>query len=118
MELNKTIERLSVENEEFKEELTFFKKNVVQGKILNSDFTFWVEFGNGVYLSDKGVKENPSIIVTCPQKTWNQLFEGSLERFDEFLSGNPKIEGDLQYAIVFFDLLKLASEISNETGGV
>ncbi|MFW9952770.1 MAG: SCP2 sterol-binding domain-containing protein [Candidatus Thorarchaeota archaeon] len=118
IKLNRKIERLSLENEEFREELTFFKKNLVQTKINNSDFSFWVEFGNGVYLCDKGVKENPSIIITTSQETMLQIFKGSVEPFGAFLSGTLKIEGDLQYAVVFFDLLKLASEISKETGGV
>ena len=39
----KSFERLSLENEEFKEELTFFQKNIVQTKLLNTDFNFWVE---------------------------------------------------------------------------
>ncbi len=117
LKLNKTIERLSLENEEFKEELTFFKKNVIQTKIPNSDFKFWTEFGNGVYLCDKGVKDNPSVTFICPQKTMILILEGKLEPFDEFFNGNLKIEGDLQYALVFFDIIKLASEINKETGG-
>ena len=118
MKINKMIERLALENEEFKEELTFFKKNVIQVKTPNSDFKFWVEFGNGVYLSDKGVKENPPIIIICPQKNMNQILEGNISMFSEFFSGNLKIEGDLQYAIVFFDIVKLALEINKEIGGV
>jgi len=118
MKLTKKIERLSLENEEFKEELTFLKKNVVQTNIPNSDFNFWVEFGDGVYICGKGVKDNPSISLTCPQRTMNRILEGNLEPFNEFLIGNLKIEGDLQYAVVFFDIIKLALEISKETGGM
>lgn len=118
MKINKTIESLSLENEEFKEELTFFKKNLVQAKTPNSDFSFWVEFGDGVYLSDKGVKDNPSIILNCPYKNMNQILEGGVSMFSEFFNGNLKIEGDLQYALVFFDIVKLALEINKEIGGV
>ena len=117
MKLNKTIERLSSENEEFKEELAFFNKTVVQTNTPNSDFNFWVEFGNGTYLCDKGVKDNPLVTLTCSQKNMNQILEGRLEPFDEFFNGNLKIGGDLQYALVFFDIVKLASEIIKEAGG-
>ena len=41
----------------------------------------------------------------------NQVFKGNIEPFGAFLSGNLKIGGDLQYAVAFFDLVKLASEI-------
>lgn len=117
MKINKRIEQLSVENEEFKEELSFFKNTVIQTKIPNSDFKFWVEFGNGAYLCDIGVKDNPLVTLTCPSKNLNLILEGKIEAFDEFFSGNLKIEGDLQYAVVFIDLLKLASEIISENGG-
>ena len=118
MKINKTIERLSLENEEFKEELNLFKEKSIQAKTPDSDFNFWVKFGNGVYLTDKGVIENPSAILNCPKKNMNQILEGDVSMFTEFFNGNLKIEGDLQYALVFFDIVKLALEINNEIGGV
>jgi len=118
MKLNKTFERLSSENEEFKEELAFFEKKVIQIKTPDSDFKFWVEFGNGVYLTEKGVKDNPPIIFTIPQKSLTLILEGKLVWFGEFFNGNLKVEGDLQYTLVFFDIVKLALEITNEIGGV
>jgi predicted lipid carrier protein YhbT len=118
MKLNKTFERLSSENEEFKEELAFFEKKVIQIKTPDSDFKFWVEFGNGVYLTEKGVKDNPPITFTIPQKSLTLILEGKLVWFGEFFNGNLKVEGDLQYTLVFFDIVKLALEITNEIGGV
>ena len=118
MNLNKDVEQLALENDEFKEELAYFKTKRFQGKLLNSDFTFWVEFGNGVYLCDKGIKDDPAFTVICSNETMLKVFNGQLEAFAEFLNGNLKIEGDLQYAVAFFDHLKLASEINKELGGV
>jgi len=118
MKLNKSFERLSSENDEFKEELAFFDKNTIQINTPDSDFKFWVEFGNGVYLSDKGVKDNAPITLTIPKKSMNLILEGKLVWFGEFFNGNLKVEGDLQYTLVFFDLVKLALEITNEIGGV
>jgi predicted lipid carrier protein YhbT len=117
IELNKSYERLSLENEEFKQELSFFKKNIIQITTPDSDFNYWVEFGNGVYLCDMGRKNNASTIFTIPNKNMNLILEGKLEAFEEFFNGNLKIEGDLQYGIIFFDIVKLASEIMYETGG-
>ena len=118
MKLNKKFERLSLDNEEFKEELTFFKKNVIQVNMPDADFNFWVEFGNGVYLTEKGVKDNAPITFTIPKKNLNSILEGNLVWFGEFFNGNLKVEGDLQYTLVFFDIVKLALEITNEIGGV
>lgn len=117
MKLNKNVEQLALKNDEFKDELAYFDTKIFQGRVLNSEFTFWVEFGNGVYLCDKGVKDNPAFTVICSHETMLKVFNGQLEAFAEFLDGNLKIEGDLQYAVAFFDLLKLASEINNELGG-
>ena len=118
MKIAKAFEQLSLENEEFKEELTYFKKTVIQTNTPNSDFKFWVEFGNGIFVCDKGARENPLATLNCSQETMNQILEGKTEAYNEFFSGNVKIEGDLQYAVVFLDLIKLASEIIKETGGV
>ncbi|MBY9021270.1 MAG: SCP2 sterol-binding domain-containing protein [Candidatus Lokiarchaeota archaeon] len=117
MKLNKSFEQLSLENEEFKEELTFFKKNIIQTKLINSDFNMWVEFGDGVYLCDKGGKDNPSAVFICSQKIMNQILNGTVKPFDAFFGGELKIEGDLQYSLVYFDLIKLASEIISEARG-
>jgi predicted lipid carrier protein YhbT len=117
MKLNKSYERLSLENEEFKQELSFFKKNIIQITSPDSDFNYWVEFGNGVYLCDLGIKNNASIIFTIPKRSMNLILEGKLEAFEEFFNGNLKIKGDLQYGTIFFDIIKLASEIMYETGG-
>ena len=118
MKINKTIERLSVENEEFNEELGLIKKNIVQNTLFNSDFKYWVEFGGGEFKFGKGEVDGAAIIVSCPQKTMNQILSGKLDFLNEFFNGELKIEGDLQYAVVYFDLLKLALEINKEMGGI
>ena len=118
LRVNKTIGQLALENEEFKEELDYFDKKIVQAKVPNSDFSYWVEFGNGVYLSDKGLKENPTVTLNCPQNSMNQILKGNISPFTEFFNGNLKIEGDIQYALVYFDLVKLGLEINKEVGGV
>ncbi len=117
MKINKTIERLSVENEEFNEELGMFKRQVIQTNLHNSDFKYWVEFGGGEFKSGKGEIDGATIIVSSPQKTMNQILSGNSNLFKEFFSGNLKVEGDLQYTVVYFDLLKLALEINKELGG-
>lgn len=118
MKINKTIERLSVENDEFNEEVGLFKRQIVQHKLFNSDFKYWVEFGGGEFKFGKGEIDGATIMVSCPQKTMNQILSGNLDFFKEFFNGNLKIEGDLQYAVVYFDLLKLVIEINKEMGGI
>ena len=118
MNIAKSIEYLSVNNEEFNNELGAFKENIVQTKLNDSNFSYWVKFGEGEFKCGKGEIDGASIIVSCPQETMNQLLSGNTDAFSEFLGGNLKIEGDLQYAVVYFDLIKLASEINTEVGGI
>ena len=118
MKINKNIERLSVENKEFNEELGLIKKNIVQNTLFNSDFKYWVEFGGGEFKCGKGEIDGATIMVSSPQKTMNQILSGNLDFFKEFFNGNLKVEGDLQYGVVYFDLLKLALEINKEMGGM
>jgi putative sterol carrier protein len=114
MKSNKNLEELARNSNEFYQELGFFKKNIVQTKLYNSDFKYWVIFGDGKFKCGKGEIEGATIVITSPQKTMNQILLGNLDAYSEFLAGNVKIEGDLQYAVVYFDLLKLGLEISRE----
>jgi len=118
MKINKTIEQLSIESEEFNEELGLFKRQVVQTNLYNSDFKYWVEFGEGEFKYGKGEINGATILVTCPQEIMNNILSGKLDFLNEFFNGELKIEGDLQYAVVYFDLIKLALEINKELGGI
>lgn len=114
MEIFKRFENLSEENLEFHEELDALKLNTVQTTLSDPDFKYWVKFGNGIFKCGKGEIESPTINVTCSQKVMSDFLVGNYSIFREFFNGNIKIEGDLQYAVVYFDLLGLAAEIMNE----
>jgi putative sterol carrier protein len=107
-------ERLSEENLEFQEELQELKPNLVQIKLENPDFTYWVEFGSGKFKVGKGEIEGATINIKSSQDVWSDIITGRRIAFSEFFNGNLKIEGNLQYAVVYLDLLDLASEISQE----
>ncbi|MFX0024628.1 MAG: SCP2 sterol-binding domain-containing protein [Candidatus Hermodarchaeota archaeon] len=114
MESNKVLENLAEKNDEFHQELGYFKKNIVQTKLINSDFKYWVTFGEGEFKCGKGEIEGATIFITSPKKIMNQILLGNIDAYSEFLAGNIKFEGDLQYGVVYFDLLKLGLEISKE----
>ncbi len=107
-------ENLTLENEEFYEELKELKHNIVQTRLSNPDFTYWVEFGDGIFKCGKGENKKASIHIFSPQEVMTKILMGNTSVYNEFLSGNLSIEGDLQYVVVYFDLLNLALEIKNE----
>lgn len=117
MKINNAIEQLSIENKEFIEELGEFKESIIQTDLNNSGFKYWVKFGEGKFKYGKGEIEGAPILVSCAQKTMNRILMGNVDVFSEFLTGNLKIEGDLQYAVVYFDFIRLAQEINKEMGG-
>ncbi|MFX0106392.1 MAG: SCP2 sterol-binding domain-containing protein [Candidatus Hodarchaeota archaeon] len=114
MKIYHDYEALSVENKEFRQELDVLKTNIVQTTLEYPDFKYWVKFGNGIFKCGKGEIEGATIKINCPQEVMRGILAGDKFAFSEFVDGNLKLEGDLQYAVVFFDLLRLAAEINNE----
>ena len=118
MKIYNNYKTLSVENKEFHEELKELKYNIVQTKLNNPDFTYWVKFGDGDFKFGKGEIEGAGIYISCPQKIMTKILMGNTNAFSEFVNGNLSVEGDLQYVVVYFDLLNLALEINKEMVGV
>ncbi|MHA1473578.1 MAG: SCP2 sterol-binding domain-containing protein [Promethearchaeota archaeon] len=118
MEIFYGFERLSKENLEFREELDELKTNVVQIKLENPDFTYWVEFGNCKFKVGKGEISNATIDIKCSQEVWSNILSGKTVSFIEKFKGTLKIKGDLQFAVLFLDLIELVSEINQEVGVV
>ncbi|MHA1914806.1 MAG: SCP2 sterol-binding domain-containing protein [Promethearchaeota archaeon] len=109
-------EKLSADNQEFQEELDELKTILVQTKLTDPDFAYWVEFGDGKFKVGKGEIDGATNIINCSQKVMSGILAGSTNLFKEYVSGNISFQGDLQYLVVYFNLLTLATEISNEVG--
>ena len=114
MEIFYGFERLSEENLEFRQELDELKTNIVQTKLDNPDFAYCVEFGNGKFKVGKGETSDATLNIKCSSEIWSDILAGRKDSYSEFFKSNLKIEGDLQYAVVYLDLLELASEINQE----
>lgn len=114
MEIFNGFERLSEDNLEFRQELDELKTNIVQTTLENPDFTYWVEFGSGKFKVGKGENDDATIKIKCSQEVWSDILAGRKNSYSEFFNGNLKVEGDLQYFVVYIDLLDLVSEINQE----
>ena len=110
-------ELLSVENEEFRMELDLLEGKVVQMNVHDTGFKFWVKFGEGKFNYGKGEIEGADLFVTSGHKVMNGILNKELDAKTEYLSGNIKLEGDLQFIVLYFDLLNLALEIKREVKG-
>jgi len=114
MKIFNDYETLSVENKEFHEELKELKNTIVQTKLSNPDFTYWVKFGNGDFIFGKGENDEASIYISCSHKIWTKILMRRTDAYSEFFNGSISVEGDLQYFVVYIDLLNLALEINKE----
>jgi putative sterol carrier protein len=110
----KNYETLYRKSEELNNELKELKTNIVQIKLNSPDFSYWVKFGEGTFKFGIGEIENANIYVSCPHKIMTNILMGNIDALSEFVNGTIKVVGDLQYGIVYFDLLKLASDINKE----
>jgi hypothetical protein len=116
MEIYNGFTKLSEENSEFHEELDALKTSIIQTTLDNPDFKYWVKFGGGKFICGKGEIEGATIWVNCSQEVMSGILAGDKHAFSEWVKGTLKVEGDRQYLVVYFDLLGLAAEISNEEG--
>jgi hypothetical protein len=110
----KNYEILSVESEELLKELKDLKYNVVQTKLSNPELSYWVKFGEGKLQYGRGEIEDADIFITCSHKLMLNILMGNSDALSEFVNGNLKVDGDLQYSVVYFDLLKLLLDINKE----
>ncbi len=110
------LKKLSQDNEEFKEELGELNLNYVLLILSEPKTKYWIKFGKGLFLYGQGEFENGTITISCVSKVIVNIIRGKTNGFKESLNGNLHLEGNLQYAVVFFDLLTLASEILSEKG--
>ncbi|MFW9828198.1 MAG: SCP2 sterol-binding domain-containing protein [Candidatus Thorarchaeota archaeon] len=114
MKIYKNYETLSLESEELLEELKDLKYNIVQTKLNNPEFSYWVKFGEGKLQCGRGEIEDANILINCSHELMSKILMGNSDALSEFVNGNLKIEGDLQYSVVYFDLLKLLLDINKE----
>ncbi|MHA2398862.1 MAG: SCP2 sterol-binding domain-containing protein [Promethearchaeota archaeon] len=109
-------QKLSADNLEFQEELDELDATIVQTKLINPEFAYWVEFGGGKFNVGKGETDGANVNVDCSQEIMSEILAGRTTAFSEFLQGKLSLQGNLQYAVVYFDLLNLAAEIKNDVG--
>jgi len=110
------IKTLSQDNDEFREELGELNLTHILLILNKPNIRYWIKFGKGLFQYGQGEFENGTVTISCPSNIIVDIIKGKTNGFKEFLNGRSHMEGNLQYAVVFFDLLTLASEILSEKG--
>jgi hypothetical protein len=99
------IKDLSKSNTIIKEELFELNLKKVQIILNTPHYTYWVIFGNGMFEYGKGEIENADIIVKCKYSLMKKILNQNKMPHTEFVKKNLLVEGDVQYAVVYFDFI-------------
>jgi len=110
------MKKLAAENEELKEELEDIDVILAQMVITDTDpsYKFWIKMGEGQFDYGEGETEDPSFVMSATQATMDGIRKGDIDGTSAYMSGDLQIEGNLQDAITYGEVIGLAGELMEE----
>jgi putative sterol carrier protein len=105
------VKQLAEEEEELKEELEDIDEMMVQLVVIDADYKYWVKIGGGKLDYGEGEAEEPSVTMSATGAIWTGLSSGDLDSTSAYMSGDLVIEGNLQDAIAYGEVLGLAMDL-------
>jgi putative sterol carrier protein len=110
------MKQASAEIDELKEELGDIDQFIGQMVVLDKDFKWWVKIGGGEFDYGKGEGSDPSFTMSCNWDIMAGLMRGEVDGTSAYMSGDLKIEGNLQDTMAYGEYLALAAETLRELG--
>jgi putative sterol carrier protein len=108
------MKQLAAENEELKEELEDIDTIIVQQEVTDANFVYWIKFGEGSIDYAEGASDDATVTMKAAQATWTGMSSGEIDSTSAYMSGDLVIEGNLQDAIAYGEILALAMELGAE----
>ena len=108
---------IAKEDEEIKEELEDLDVIVVQNNYTDSEFKYWVKLGEGKFDIGEGAADDPSVTMSASTATWSGLGSGEIDATSAYMSGDLSIEGNLQDAIAYGEVLSLFRDFLEDLEG-
>ncbi|TFF63552.1 MAG: SCP2 sterol-binding domain-containing protein [Promethearchaeota archaeon] len=102
------------EIEDVQEELEDLDEIKVLNTYTDSDFQYWVKVGEGKFEVGEGSIDDPDITMSADNETWAGLGSGELDSTSAYMSGDLEIEGNLQSAMAYGEILELIREYLEE----
>ncbi|MFW9878016.1 MAG: SCP2 sterol-binding domain-containing protein [Candidatus Thorarchaeota archaeon] len=105
--------QIAEESENITEEL----KDVnimMQVVVTDPDYKYWGKMANGKLEYGEGEVENPNCTMAASWKTWSDLSSGELDSTSAYMAGDLTIEGNLQDAISYGQILAMIMEEGRE----
>jgi putative sterol carrier protein len=105
--------QVAQENEDLKEELEDVDI-LVQIVQTDANYKYWVKMGGGKIDYGEGEADGQSVTLSATGVTWAGLSSGEIDSTSAYMSGDLQIEGNLQDAIAYGEILALAMESFDE----
>ena len=103
------LKQVSKENDDLKEELEDMDI-VVQMVISDKDAKFWLTAQNGAVDAGTGDVDSPSFTFTASFEVAVGMMTGEVDATSAYMAGDITVEGNLQDAMAFQEILELAME--------
>ena len=104
------VKQVAAEDEDLKEELEDIDEMVVQLVVTDQDYKYYITMGEGNFDYAEGEAEDPSVTMSATAATWAGLASGELDSTSAYMSGDLVIDGNLQDAIAYGEILAMAME--------
>ena len=101
--------QISKENEDLSEELEDMDMSV-QMIITDLDKKFWINASEGDITYGEGATENPSFTFSCTMQVGAGMLFGEVDATSAYMAGDITVEGNLQDAMAFQEIIELAME--------
>jgi len=110
LKLAEYMKQLAGESEDLKEELEDMDLTIVQFVVTDVDYKYWLKLGEGAVDYGEGQNDDPSVTMKATGATWVGLSSGELDSTSAYMSGDLQIEGNLQDAIAYGEIMAMAME--------
>jgi putative sterol carrier protein len=103
------IKAVSQENEDLKEELEDMDIKV-QMVVTDEDIKYWLKASEGLIDYGEGEIDNPSFTFSATKEVAGGMLIGEVDATSAYMAGDITVEGNLQDAMAFQEILELAME--------
>jgi len=104
------IKQVVEEDEDLKEELEDMDETKVQMIVTDANYKYYVILGEGKFDYAEGEVDDPGVTMSATGATWAGLASGELDSTSAYMSGDLVIDGNLQDAIAYGEILSMAME--------
>ena len=101
--------QLAEESEDLKEELEDVDI-LTQIVVTDADYKYWIKMGDGKLDYGEGSADDPNVTMSATAATWAGLGAGEIDSTSAYMSGDLQIEGNLQDAIAYGEVISIAGE--------